>query len=43
MADKKNKQKSKSSNRPKPLAHTPGLTRTRRRYGCGGHIAKKAS
>ena len=35
--------KSKSkANRPKPLAHTPGLTKTRRRYGCGGKLKKAA-
>jgi hypothetical protein len=29
--------------RPKPLVHPPGLTRTRRRYGCGGALKKKSS
>lgn len=30
--------KSKGSNRPKPLAHTPGLTKTKRRYAQGGKL-----
>lgn len=38
MADKK----TKTTGRPKPLAHTPGLTKTKRRYGCGGKIKKTA-
>ena len=29
--------------RPKPLVHPPGLTKTRRRYGCGGKLKKKCS
>lgn len=29
--------------RAKPLVHTPGLTRTRRRFGCGGTLSKKRS
>lgn len=32
----------KTTGRPKPLAHTPGLTKTKRRYGCGGKIKKTA-
>ena len=38
MADKK--KAPKSTGRPKPLGHTPGLTKTRRRYDCGGKIKK---
>lgn len=34
--------KAKTGGRPKPLAHTPGLTKTRRRYGCGGKLKKTA-
>ena len=40
MADKK---KPKIVGRPKPLGHTPGLTKTKRRYGCGGKVTKKNS
>ena len=43
MAAKKSKAKAKTGGRAKPLAHTPGLTRTQRRYGCGGQVSKKNS
>lgn len=36
----KNKSSNKSKNRAKPLVHTAGLTKTRRRFGCGGKINK---
>ena len=36
MATKK--PKTRETNRPKPLAHTPGLTKTRRRYDKGGKL-----
>lgn len=39
MAEKKVK---KGTSRPKPLAHTPSLTKTRRRYGCGGSLKKNS-
>jgi len=29
--------------RAKPLVHTPGLTKTKRRFGCGGALSKKKS
>jgi len=29
--------------RPKPMTHAPGLTRSRRRYGCGGAIKTKTA
>ena len=32
---------SKTTGRPKPLVHTPGLTKTKRRFGCGGKVTKK--
>lgn len=32
----------KTTGRPKPLVHTPGVTKTRRRFGCGGKIKKTA-
>ena len=32
------KNKPKGTNRPKPLAHTPGLTKSRRRYEKGGKL-----
>jgi hypothetical protein len=32
----------KATNRPKPLVHTPGITKTRRRFGRGGKIKKTA-
>lgn len=39
MATKKPKPSvKKEPGRAKPLAHTPGLTKTRRRYGCGGKL-----
>lgn len=40
MATKKSKPSNnkKQSNRAKPLGHTPGLTKTRRRYECGGKL-----
>lgn len=39
MATKKPKPSNKKqSNRAKPLGHTPGLTKTRRRYECGGKL-----
>lgn len=37
MADKK------TTGRPKPLVHTPGMTNKRRRFGTGGKIKKKTS
>lgn len=37
MATKKSP---KTTGRPKPLAHTPSVTKTRRRFGCGGKINK---
>ena len=43
-AAKKVKSTSKpKTGRPKPLVHTPGLTKTRRRFGCGGHMSTKKS
>ena len=36
------KASNKKTGRPKPLAHTPGLTKKKRRYDCGGKL-KKAS
>lgn len=39
MATKKSP---KTTGRPKPLVHTPGLTKTKRRFGCGGKVTKKA-
>lgn len=39
MADKKKK----TTGRPKPLVHTPSLTKTKRRFGCGGKVTKKTS
>ena len=33
----------KKTGRPKPLVHTPGLTKTGRRFGCGGSLKKKRS
>lgn len=33
----------KKSGRPKPLVHTPGLTKTKRRFGCGGSLKNKRS
>lgn len=33
----------RKSGRPKPLVHTPGLTKTKRRFDCGGSIKKKRS
>ena len=36
------KEKAKTG-RAKPLVHTPGLTKTRRRFGCGGTLSKKKS
>jgi hypothetical protein len=41
MAEKK--RKVKTGGRPEPLAHPPGLTRSRRRYGCGGGLTKKTA
>jgi len=41
MATKKVKPKAKATKRPKPLVHTPSLTRTRRRFECGGKITTK--
>lgn len=41
MAEKK--RKVKTGGRAKPLAHPPGLTRSRRRYDCGGSLKKKAA
>ena len=35
------KKKVKTGGRPKPLGHSPGMNRNRRRYGCGGHLKKK--
>lgn len=32
----------RKSRRPKPLGHTPGLTKTRRRYDCGGKLKKNS-
>lgn len=32
------KSKVRTGGRAKPLSHPPGLTRTRRRYGCGGKL-----
>ena len=29
--------------RAKPLVHTPGLTKSRRRFGYGGNLSKKKS
>jgi len=29
--------------RPKPMAHSAGLTGKRRRYGCGGKLKKKTA
>lgn len=41
MATSKVKYDSKKGNRrPKPISHAPGLTRTRRKYGCGGALKK---
>lgn len=41
MATSKAKYNQKKGNgRPKPLGHAPGLTRTRRKYGCGGSLKK---
>lgn len=40
MANNKPKQ---ATGRPKPLSHSPGLTRSKRRYGCGGKIKKRSS
>ena len=42
MAKSKAK-KTTTTNRPKPLVHTPGLTKTKRRFGCGGALSKKKS
>lgn len=35
--------KTKTTGRPKPLVHTPSVTKTRRRFGCGGKVTKKNS
>lgn len=32
----------KTTSRPKPLVHTPGLTKTKRRFGCGGGLKKRS-
>lgn len=32
-----------ATGRPKPLVHPPGLTSTRRRFGCGGKLKTKTS
>ena len=32
-----------ATGRAKPLVHTPGLTKTKRRFGCGGALSKKKS
>ena len=42
MATKKSAS-NKSAKRPKPLVHTPGLTKSKRRFGCGGNLSKKKS
>lgn len=36
------RKKTTKTGRPKPLVHTPGLTKTRRRFGCGGKLKKTA-
>ena len=41
MANQKQKPKPDSNRRPKPLGHTPGLTKTRRRYDGGGKLKSK--
>lgn len=33
--------KKKSTGRAKPLVHIPGLTKTKRRLGCGGTLKTK--
>ena len=33
----------KKTGRPKPLVHTPGLTKSKRRFGCGGSVKTKRS
>ena len=33
----------KTTGRPKPLVHTPGLTKTKRRFETGGKLKKKTS
>lgn len=32
----------KKRGRPKPLSHSPGLTKNRRRYDCGGKLKKNS-
>lgn len=48
MAPTKNTKPSRTSGgqktgRPKPLVHSPGLTKKQRRLGCGGHLKTKKS
>lgn len=33
----------KKTGRPKPLVHTAGLTKTGRRFSCGGKVKTKKS
>lgn len=33
----------KPTGRPKPISHSPGLNRNKRRYGCGGKLQKKSA
>ena len=41
MASQETNNKPKPAGRPKPLGHTPGLTKTRRRYDGGGKLKSK--